>query len=66
MGLIYVLVVSEILYFLWSSSQKVTIMQIFLDGSRAYTLVVRQQTDIHEVMLIPAIYGLKPMWDPIR
>lgn len=35
-----------------------TIMQIILDGSMANTLVVRHRTDIHELVVSHAIYGL--------
>ena len=40
-----------------------TIMQIILDGSLANTLVIRQRTDIHELVVGSAIYGLKPVGD---
>jgi hypothetical protein len=42
-----------------------TIMQIILDGSLANTLVIRQQTDVHELIVTSAIYGLKPVGDHI-
>lgn len=42
-----------------------TIMQIILDGSLANTLVIRQQTALHELIINSAIYGLKPVGDHI-
>jgi hypothetical protein len=38
-----------------------TIMQIFLDGSLANKLVIRQRAEIHELVVSSAIYGLKPV-----
>lgn len=40
-----------------------TIMQIILDGSLANTLLVRQRSQIHELIVGSAIYGLKPVGD---
>jgi hypothetical protein len=40
-----------------------TIMQIILDGSLANTLVIRQRTEVHELAVGSAIYGLKPVGD---
>ena len=39
------------------------IMQIILDGSLANTLVIRQRTETHELIVGSAIYGLKPIGD---
>lgn len=38
-----------------------TIMQIILDGSLANTLLVREQSETHELVVGTAIYGLKPV-----
>ena len=40
-----------------------TIMQIILDGSLANTLLIRERTETHELVITSAVYGLKPMGD---
>ncbi|MBD2757428.1 hypothetical protein [Spirosoma validum] len=37
------------------------IMQIILDGSLANTLLIRQRSETHELVVGSAIYGLKPI-----
>ncbi|MVM32493.1 hypothetical protein GO755_20800 [Spirosoma sp. HMF4905] len=37
------------------------ILQIILDGSLANTLLIRQRTETHELVVGSAIYGLKPI-----
>ncbi|GAB4012834.1 hypothetical protein GCM10028808_30270 [Spirosoma migulaei] len=39
------------------------IMQIILDGSLANTLVIRQRSETHELVISTAVYGLKPIGD---
>ncbi|WP_020603457.1 hypothetical protein [Spirosoma spitsbergense] len=40
-----------------------TIMQIILDGSLANTLLIRERTECHELVITTAIYGIKPTGD---